>query len=517
MKNMTKLAPAASEIKVVRLAAYCRVSSGSEDQLHSFAAQIKYYTEYADKIPGGELVDIYADEAVTGTRMDKREEFGRLIRDCKKGKIDRIVVKSVSRFARNTKELLAVIRMLKSIGVSVLFEEQGIDTVKLSNEMILTFPGLAAQKESETISDNMRWSYKKRMESGEFNCCRAAYGFDLIDGELRINETEAAVVRRIFHLYLSGMGKQAIANLLNAEGAPKRYGQDKWYNFSVSYILNNERYMGDALLQKSYTTEVLPYRKVRNHGVVRQIYVENSNPAIIPRETFMAAQKMQEMKKTGQCNRGGYPLSKLIKCPDCGHNFRRQVVNGTAYWLCSYKASGRSDCRCLRLRETDVYAAFAELTEKLTANRPYILGDLLRQMIELRSQTSENQQKTYMLDKQVADLNAQSHVLAQLRTKGILNDAEYTTQTGEINQKVANLRIERRHLTEADDEDEQLEQLRLLDRMLEEYIPTGTFDEELLGQIVDRITTEDAAELTFILIGGLELPVAIQTEKRCIA
>lgn len=208
----------------IRLAAYCRVSSDSEDQLHSFAAQIRYYKDYERRHPQYRLVDIYADEGITGTCMDKRDDLHRLIRDCKKGLIDRIIVKSVSRFARNTQELLATIRFLKDIGVSVYFEEQGIDTDKLNSEMIVTFPGMAAQQESESISGNMRWSYKKRMESGDFNCCAPAYGFDLIDGNLVINETEAVVVRRIFSMYLQGYGKQAIANKLNEESVPRRHG-----------------------------------------------------------------------------------------------------------------------------------------------------------------------------------------------------------------------------------------------------------------------------------------------------
>ena len=149
-----------------RVAAYCRVSSDSEDQRHSFAAQVKYYTEYTAAHPEYELVDIYADEGITGTEMKKRDDFNRLLRDCRKRKIDRVITKTVSRFARNTAELLTVVRALKELGVSVYFEEQGIDTETLDLEMILTFPGMAAQKESETISENMRWSYRKRMETG---------------------------------------------------------------------------------------------------------------------------------------------------------------------------------------------------------------------------------------------------------------------------------------------------------------------------------------------------------------
>lgn len=168
--------------------------------------------------------------------MDKRDDLHRLIRDCKKGLIDRIIVKSVSRFARNTQELLATIRFLKDIGVSIYFEEQGIDTDKLNSEMIVTFPGMAAQQESESISGNMRWSYKKRMESGDFNCCAPAYGFDLVDGDLVINKTEAAVVRRVFSMYLQGYGKQAIANKLNEESVPRRHGTKLWYAFGIDYM-----------------------------------------------------------------------------------------------------------------------------------------------------------------------------------------------------------------------------------------------------------------------------------------
>ena len=242
----------------IRLAAYCRVSSDSADQLHSFAAQIRYFKDYERKHPEYKLIDIYADEGLSGTCLEKRDEQNRLIRDCKKGRIDRIIVKSVSRFARNTQELLAMIRALKEIGVSIYFEEQDIDTDKLNMEMIITFPGMAAQQESEAISGNMRWSYKKRMESGDFNCCTPAYGYDQIDGQLVINQEEANVVRRIFDMYLRGMSMQSIASELAAKEIPRKYGYQKWSYMTIRYILNNERYIGDALLQKTYTTDTLP-------------------------------------------------------------------------------------------------------------------------------------------------------------------------------------------------------------------------------------------------------------------
>ena len=215
MKTITEITRQKPTPPQIRLAAYCRVSSDSSDQLHSFAAQIKYYSEYCKRHSEYKFVDIYADEGITGTSMEKRDDFRRMLRDCKKGLIDRIIVKSMSRFARNTEEMLTALRALEQMEVSVYFEEQGLDTKSMNSEMFATFPGMVAQQESVSISQNMRWSYKKRMESGEFNCCAPAYGFDLINGKLVINETEAAVIRRIFDLYLQGIGMQTIANILN--------------------------------------------------------------------------------------------------------------------------------------------------------------------------------------------------------------------------------------------------------------------------------------------------------------
>jgi len=438
--------------------------------------------------------------------MEKRDDFKRLIRDCKKGKIDRVITKSISRFARNTAELLTVVRTLKEFGVSIYFEEQGIDTKTVDLEMIITFPGMAAQKESETISDNMRWSYKKRMESGDFNCCRSAYGYDLINGALQINEAEAKVVRRIFHLYLQGIGKQAIANQLNADGVPKRYGQKTWHLFTIDYILNNERYMGDALLQKSYTTETLPFRKKKNHGEKTQYYVENSNPAIVSRETYQATQELQKSKSKGNhAPKNRYPFSGLLKCPVCGHTYRRQIVNGKAYWLCSYKAAGRTQCACERIREDMIMEAFARMSDKLADNREELLGGLIRQLEKLQERTSGNDEKIYELNRQIADVNAQSLVVAQLHSSGILNNAEYAAQSGELNRKVSELRSERRCILMENEDDEIIESLKALNDTVADYVPAGSFDEDLFGQIVESITVISGNALCFRLAGGLAL------------
>ena len=499
----------------IRLAPYCRVSSDSADQLHSFAAQIRYYSEYTKRHPEYELMDIYADRGLSGTDMSRREELHRLLRDCKAGKIDRIVCKSVSRFARNTEELLTTLRMLNEIGVSVLFEEQGIDTDKLNMEMIVTFPGMAAQQESEAISGNLRWSIQKRMQSGEFIGSYPAYGYDMKNGKLEINECEAEVVRRIFALYLGGYGIQAIANILNDEDAHKRSGHAKWRSRTVNYILTNERYIGDALLQKKYRTETLPHRLKLNKGEKPMYYVENSNPPIISREVFNTAMELRKSKNTFGQHKNYFPLTGMMICPECGRKFRRQIVDGVTYWICNGRATGVSQCRSRRVREDMVYDAFMSMADKLTDNRKYLLGTLIEQIELLQSKTSNSQERIRAIDKELADLGARNLVIARLHTSGVLHATDYATQTAEIGNRITELRIERRKKLSEDEDDELLDGLRSLNEIISEYTPTTIFDEELFGQIVEQLTVEDNATITFKLIGGIELTEEITERGRC--
>lgn len=499
----------------IRLAAYCRVSSDSADQLHSFAAQIRYYSEYAKKNPEYELVDIYADEGLTGTEMEKREELNRLLRDCKKGKIDRIVVKSVSRFARNTEELLVALRMLKEIRVSVYFEEQGIDTNKLNSEMIVTFPGMAAQQESEAISGNLRWGIRKRMASGEYICSHVAYGYTLVDGQMVVCEPEAAVVRRIFQLYLQGMGMQSIASLFNEEGVPRRRGYRVWLRTAVQYILTNEKYIGDALMQKHYTTDTLPYKSKRNHGEKTMYYVENYNPPIVTKEIFNAVQDLLKTRQGEQRERAVYPLSQIMKCPDCGRTFRRQIIQEKAYWCCSNWAAGSGNCMSRRVREDMVYDTFINMVYKLITNRQGLLGPLIQWLEYLQSKTSENHDKIRQIDKEIADLSAKNLVVTRLHTSGILGVSEYTAQTSEIGNRLTELRIERRKKLAEDENDVLLDDLKSLNEILQEYRPNGRFDADFFAQIVDKITVDDSTQLTFHLIGNLRLTEPIKEKGRC--
>ena len=501
----------------LRLAAYCRVSSDSDDQLHSFAAQIRYYTDYTKRNPKYELVDIYADEGITGTEMEKRDELNRLLRDCKRGKIDRIITKSVSRFARNTEELLVTLRLLKELGVSMYFEEQGIDTKQLNAEIIITFPGMVAQKESETISGNLRWSTQKRMERGEFICTHVPYGYRLVNKKIVVYEPEAEVVRKIFQLYLQGMGVQQISDWLNEKGIvrPIRHGKNCWEKATIGYILKNEKYMGDAVLQKSFTTGCVPYRQRINKGEKPQYYVENYGPAIITRETYEAVQKLIAEKRERQGEIKNYTLSKMIRCPDCGRTFRRQIINGKAYWCCSQWAVRASDCKSRRVREDMVYEAFTLLTYKLKANRETVLKNLIQRLEYLQDRTSENIERIRAIDKEIADLSAQNLVVTRLHTSGVIDSTEYTKQTAQIGNKIAALRAERRKKLNESESDAQLDDLKNLNEIIEEFIPKADFDENLFESVVEKIVCNDSAKITFHLIGGLTLSEKIKEKGRC--
>ncbi len=515
--NVTEIIAEGKKLpSIIRFAAYCRVSSNSDDQLHSFAAQIRHYKDFERNHPEYHLVDIYADEGITGTCMEKRDEFNRLIRDCKKGKIDRVIVKSVSRFARNTEELLIILRTLKDLGVSVYFEEQGIDTDKLNSEMIVTFPGMAAQQESMSISGNMRWSYQKRMQSGEFNCCTPAFGFKRQDGKIEINEPEAEVIRLIFSLYLQGYGTLTIAHLLNVQGIPHRKNSRGWCSTSIRYILGNERYMGDACLQKKYTTDTLPFKEKLNRGERPQYYVENSNPAIVSREVFVAAQGLRKARiKQRKSSRTQYPLTKMLRCPECGRSFRRQEINGTVYWQCEGRAAGETNCHSRRLKEDAVYEAFVEMVWKLSKYRSELLGTLIRQLTLMQNRSSQSAERIRVIDKRIADITAQNLVVTRLHTKGIVGIAEYTAQTDDLNAQLRDLRVERRRLLAEDETDELLDTLRNLDEIICDYEPGAGFDEELFGEIVQSITVDDNTQITFKLIGGIELTEIIHEKGRC--
>lgn len=505
--NVTEIKPIeAVGTQKIRLAIYCRVSSDSEDQLHSFTNQIRYYSTYVQGHPEYTLVDIYADEGITGTSMERRDEMNRLLADCKCGRIDRIIVKSVSRFARNTEELLLSVRMLKEIGVSVYFEEQGIDTAKLIAEMLLTMPGVVAQQESMSISENMRWSYRKRMERGEFNCCKAAYGFRMIDGLLEIFEPEAKVVRWMFRLALRGIGRQSIANLLTAKNISTPSGGRIWSYTSVDQILRNPRYMGDAILQERYTTQTLPFKRKKNNGEMPKYYVENANPAIVTREVFEAVQILLEKRRgSSYAQRNRYPFSGILYCPDCGKTFRRQTTNGKAYWLCAARAAGKTKCRSIRFPEERLEDTFTLLLHKLRDNRESLVEPLIQRTEELYRMRHANTEEIQRIDKEVADLTAKNHLLVKLYQQQAMGAEDYHQRVNEITRRILALRRKRSRLLYCAEESQHLGDLRELSDILKGSADSWTFNSEIFLELVEKMRVISKEKITFEILGEIPL------------
>ena len=352
MAQVKIIAPQTREAEHLRVAAYCRVSSDSKDQLHSYAAQIRSYTEEIAQHDGWELVDVYADEGLTGTRMDQRDDFNRMMRDCRKGKINRILVKSVSRFARNTRDCLSALRELSAMGVSVRFEKENIDTGTLTTELMVSVSGSLAQQESISISANQKMSYQRRMERGEFITCTAPYGYRIVNKkDLEIVPEEAATVRWIFDAYLKGRSSGWIAEQLTAKGIPSQSGAECWRETGIRYLLTNEKYIGDALSQKSYSCG-FPFVQKRNHGERLQYYTENSHPAIIDRDTFEQVQKkiIKRTKRRAPKSENGEKsiFSDLLYCADCGHKlwYHVNTINkNICFFSCSnYVKDYRGSC-----------------------------------------------------------------------------------------------------------------------------------------------------------------------------
>ena len=297
MATIKVIPPREKKPDTLRVAAYCRVSSDSADQKHSYAAQIRAYTDKIGGHEGWELVDVYADEGLTGTRMEQREDFNRMLADCRKGKIDRVLVKSISRFSRNTRDCLATLRELTALGVTVCFEKENIDTGTLTTELMVSVSGALAQEESVSISKNQRISYQRRMERGEFITCFAPLGYRLVGGKnLEIVLEEAKTVRWIFQQYLSGQNSVEIASELGKQGLTTATGKEIWCEKTVRKILGNEKYVGDTLCQKTYTSNAFPFTRQYNHGEADQYYTEHSHPAIISREDFQLAQELRQRR-----------------------------------------------------------------------------------------------------------------------------------------------------------------------------------------------------------------------------
>ncbi|MEA5038589.1 MAG: recombinase family protein [Clostridiaceae bacterium] len=494
-----------------RVAGYARVSSDSDDQFNSFSAQVRYYTTLISSNEKWELADIYADEAVTGTSTEKRDDFNRMMADCRKGKINRIITKSVSRFARNTLDALKAIRDLKELGVTVYFEKENIDTAQLESEVLLTLYSAFAQDESLNIAQNKKRGNRMHMRIGDYVSPNVPYGYRLVDKLPHIYEPEAAVVRRIFSEYLSGLGAYEIARGLTEDGIPRKDGGSKWRPQGILVMLRNERYIGDMLLQKTCNSDDLPYKQVTNRGQLEKVYIKNTHEPIIDRLQFELANILLDRRgKLVVTTHGEYPLSKKLRCGDCGATYRRKVTNGITYWVCRRHNNNKNDCLAPQIPETLIYGAFTTLYNKLKTNRRYILTPMLNQLERMRERRYLDNPELRELNVKIAELSEQNHRMNELMAQKILDPALFISQSDALTRKLRELKLGRSRLMDADCEDELIENTEaVLDALSAGPEHLYGFSAELFAELVEDITVT-AGKLTFRLKNGLRLTENIE-------
>ena len=371
---------------IKRVCAYARVSTDSEEQLTSYSSQIKHYSEKIKSNPYWEFVGIYADEGLSGTQVKNRTEFKRMIGDALNGKIDMIIAKSISRFARNTLDTLKYVRLLREHNVDVYFEKENIHTLELDSEMFLTLYSAFAQAESESTSMNVKMGLNAKMKRGEPVGNQNCYGY-IWNGqtkELEINEEQAEVVRLIFHLYISGLGGRIIARKLNEKNIPT-YFDKKWSQSSINRIIRNEKYVGDLLGQKYYVESPITHKRSLNYGEKEQYYVKDHHVGIISREKWNKAQEILKKRNSKQIPEGRnhkttyslkYDFSSKIVCGHCNSTYvRRQGTkrkDGIApiYWKCYQQVDEKDFCKDSKfIREDVLKSMFVELYNLIVKNK----------------------------------------------------------------------------------------------------------------------------------------------------
>lgn len=499
-----------------RVAGYARVSTDSEEQQTSYEAQVDYYTHYIQSKADWEFVKVYTDEGITATNTKKRDGFNQMVADALAGKIDLIVTKSVSRFARNTVDSLTTVRKLKEQGVEVFFEKENIYTLDSKGELLVTIMSSLAQEESRSISENVTWGKRKQFADGKVSLPYKNFlGYEKgPDGLPQIVPEEAEIVRRIYSLFILGYTSCAIAKQLTSDGIPTPSGREKWSPTTVESILSNEKYKGDALLQKTYTADFLTKKMTVNDGKVPQYYVENSHPAIIrPWEFAIVQAEAKRRRSLPRRYSGQSVLATHIICGDCGDYYGSKIWHSTSkyrrtIWQCNSKFSGDQKCQTPHLDEEMVKAAFLKAFNTIIENREALLEDcqLIQSTLTDCSEidrkiaaTLEEQALVTELIRKCIDQNA-TDVLDQTdyakRYSGLMDRFEATTA------KLADLNAEK----QARDEKACmiggfLFELRERDEALAE------FDPYIWAVTVDVVTAYHDGSLVFKFRNGLELKV----------
>ena len=500
-----------------RVAAYARVSTDTDEQFTSYEAQIDYYTQYIKKRDDWEFVSVYTDEGISGTNTKHREGFNRMVKDALDGKIDLIVTKSVSRFARNTVDSLTTVRKLKEAGVEVFFEKENIYTFDGKGELLITIMSSLAQEESRSISENVTWGQRKRFQDGKVTMPYGSFlGYERgPDGKPAINEDQAKVVRQIYRLFLQGMTPHTISEVLTAEGIPTPTGKKKWSPSSVHSILKNEKYKGDALLQKKYTIDFLSHRQKKNTGEVPQVYVQASHPAIITPEEFdMVQDEFVRRQMLGRAYSGRSLFASKLVCGDCGGFYGKKVwhsnTNHRKYiWQCNCKFKGEEKCQTPSVTEEFLKVRFLEAYNQLMGSRDMVLAAC--EQMRLVVADCEAQDET------IAAMNAELAAVGELAQQCIADSAAGRLSSGEFDRKYTKLQLRHETATakKAASEEEKASKIRR-ERELRIYMEelkvrplvVEEWDSELWNGLLAQATVYRDHRVTFRFRDGTEITLS---------
>ncbi len=511
---LTHLPKAATQKR--RVAGYARVSTDSDEQFTSYEAQVDYYTKYIRSNPEWDFVKVYTDEGISGTNTKHREGFKEMIADALNGKIDLIVTKSVSRFARNTVDSLVTIRKLKENGVECYFEKEGIYTFDGKGELLITIMSSLAQEESRSISENITWGQRKSFADGKVHLAYKHFlGYEKgEDGRPAVVEEEAAVVRLIYRLFLDGKTQAGICRHLENLGIPSPSGKEKWSKTTITSILTNEKYKGDALLQKSFTVDFLEKKTKLNEGEVPQYYVEGSHPAIIaPDEWDHVQAEFARRKALGKAYSGKSIFSAKLVCEDCGTFFGSKVWHSTdcyrrTVWQCNSKFKGEERCHTPTVDTETVQRLFIKAYNQMMGKRAQIIEDCEAMRKELTDFKS--------LDADIERQFEETQVVAEL-VKAAVKENATTAQSQESYYKKYEALTKRYEAAAA--ELEQLQNLRTLrsqkDKSMALYIRTlkkqpgvlQEWNDTIWTVMVEKAIVHRNGEITFVFYNGTEISV----------
>lgn len=480
----------------LRVCAYARVSTEQESQENSFEAQIAYYRELILQHPNWVLVDLYADKGITGTSAAKRPGFQQMIQDCQNHEIDCILVKSVSRFARNVMECLYYIRALKQWGVTVIFEKEQLNTANLDDEFLLTFFGCLSEEEAKSISQNVRWSVYNRMKQGKFITTYAPYGYYLEKGELVVNQTESLVVKWIYERFLNGDTCTQIAELLNLSGIPKGNHIEGWTESGIRYILSNEKYIGDALVQKTFTTNAIPFRRMVNKGQREMFYIENAQEAIIAPADAQKVKELFAQRNTFKRASEKRPLSGKIYCGACGTKMRSKINRGKAYWACQVHEKEKQACSVVEVEETRIYDAFEKLYGQLQSYYKQILTPALQQLELI---TPNNTDQHFEQNAEVMNIQKQIQMLNRLMSRQHIESAFYIEKSRQLQEELR--RIEAQMFQRSMKQTKQIYQVK---KLMQAIITGDGQLEQQMDRMVERIEIQNDRKIVFHLKGGFQ-------------